>query len=76
MELISLVLTPFFGTCQFVERAADRRWAGVGTSKRIGAYWAFGPERASQPMELRKRANEIMLASYVPGYIMVKSVKS
>jgi len=49
----SVVLTPFFGTCQFVEQPMENGPA-LGRRKRMRAYWAFGPGRASQPIELIK----------------------
>ena len=46
------VLTLLFGTCQSGGQAANREWADAKEEE--GAYWAFGPEEASQPMGLWK----------------------
>ena len=46
------MLTLFFGTCQSGGQAANREW--VDAKEEEGAYWAFGPEEASQPMGLWK----------------------
>ena len=48
------VLTPFFGTCQSIGQTAHREWAGAGLGQEERVYWAFGPEEASQLMELWK----------------------
>jgi len=38
--------------CQSVEQAANRERAGAGSGGEERVYWAFGPEVASQPIEL------------------------
>jgi len=53
------MLTLFFGTCQFCGQAADKEQANAGVKEGEKAYWAFGPEQASQPMELRKELTEL-----------------
>ena len=53
------MLTPFFGTCQSVGQAADGEWVGAGSRKDRRAYWASGPEEASQPMELWEELAEL-----------------
>ena len=48
------MLTPFFGTCQFVGQAADEEWAGAGSKGKKERIGPLGQEEASQPMELWK----------------------
>ena len=62
------LLTPFFGTCQYVERAAG----GVGqhqNKERAGMNWALWARKCVAADGAEEEANEAMLASYLLGFI-------
>ena len=58
LRLPVLLLTPFFWHVSIVGQAADAEWTGAGSGGEE-AYWASGPEEASQPMELWEELAEL-----------------
>ena len=47
-------MTSFFGTCQFVKRAADGRWAGIGTKEKNKTILGLWGRKGVAAMELVK----------------------
>ena len=53
------VLTQLFDMCQSVWQAANGEWADNGIKEKREAYWAAGPEQASQLIEPRKELTRL-----------------